>query len=220
MTLTEHSIRQLVAMPRALEQWVAAEASTARLSLGETALAVYAECWKSVNGRPYQRYCDPTYDWAAVAPHAHLSPSSLSEIPRALVTSLLGPRALPAWMLPREVGAWGAPSAAEQSAQAAALQWRERGHTVEAFVDVAGRPPWRDRILTSAGHSTASLLCTHGEVELRSNAPHRWDPTFGTPQPNLTARLLPGRWAKLSIGRWHSIRVVGSSTASWLYVMR
>ena len=124
-------------------------------------------------------------------------------------------------MFPRELGEWGAPAAAEAAASAAAREWRDHGWHVEAFVDTLGRPAFRDRILPSAGYRDASLLCTYGALELRADAPHRWATAAVTAEAaatNVTARHRP--WMALRIGRWHSIRVVGTESASWLYVMR
>ena len=173
MTLTSHSIRQLLASPGNLQQYIVAErAAAAKALLGGTLgseasaernrfrpggasnhgrggrrLSVHAECWKSVNGRPYQRYCDPTFDFGGQdGPDAPLSVGSMS----------------PRWMLPRLQGPWGAPSEADVAADAAANEWRARGYTAEAFVDAPGRPPWRDTILHSSGYREARVLCTHG----------------------------------------------------------
>ena len=122
-------------------------------------------------------------------------------------------------MLARDVGPWGAPSAADVAAQDVAQRWRARGYTVEAFSDAPHRPPWRDRILRSAGHREASLLCTFGELKLRADAPTRWVPS-DPEEPNLIVSMLPGKRAELQIGRWHSIQNVGGGAASWLYAMR
>lgn len=221
VTLTSHAIRQLCAMPHLLEQYIAAEHAAARAALGEPpALQLYAECWKSVNGRPYQRWCDPTFDWATAVPRAvEATPRSIAALPYALASSLLGLGGRPAWMLARDVGPWGAPSAADVAAQDVAQRWRARGYTVEAFSDAPHRPPWRDRILRSAGHREASLLCTFGELKLRADAPTRWVPS-DPEEPNLIVSMLPGKRAELQIGRWHSIQNVGGGAASWLYAMR
>jgi hypothetical protein len=88
-----------------------------------------------------------------------LVPASLAAVPRALVASLLGSGAPPPWMLPRQLGPYGGPTAADEAAQAAARRWRERGsYKVEAFVDAPNRPPWRDRIVRTSGYVEALLV--------------------------------------------------------------
>lgn len=242
VTLPAHAIRQLSAMPALLEQYVAAEVSAARRLLRlppSSSLSVYAECWKSVNGRPYQRWCDPSHDWAveyagdgASGGGAYTyAPTTLAAVPQALMRSLLGGRGtLPPWMLARHVGSsWKGLSDTDMAAQAAASSWRAKGYTVEAFVDGGDtrRPAWRDRILRSAGYREAWLMCAAGSVELHADAPTRWlaDESGGGAGAIV---LRPGQWASLVIGRWHSlrrqvqlqVRVDPEDVAAWLYVMR
>ena len=183
-------------------------------------LRVYAECWKSINRLPYQRYCDPSYDWSERV-HNERAPRSLAEVPRALTAAIIG-SGLPAWMLPRQLGRWGAPSEADDAAMAAASEWRKKaGYVVEAFTDAPNRPPWRDRILRSSGYVEARLLCTFGAIEFQADAPHRWAPPAAAERQEAPVLLRPGQSVALSIGRYHSIRVVGEETsASWLYIMR
>lgn len=234
VTLTSHSIRQLLASPGNLQQYIVAErAAAAKALLGGTLgseasaernrfrpggasnhgrggrrLSVHAECWKSVNGRPYQRYCDPTFDFGGQdGPDAPLSLWSMS----------------PRWMLPRLLGPWGAPSEADVAADAAANEWRARGYTAEAFVDAPGRPPWRDTILHSSGYREARVLCTHGRLAMRPAAPLG---AAGDPRQLDAAarvewtRLSVGESAQLRIGTAHELRNDDALPASWIYVMR
>ena len=243
VTLPAHAIQQLCAMPAMLEQYVAAEIAAARRLLPHSAtIAVHAECWKSVNGRPYQRWCDPSYDWASAAAGGALDganafayiapPASLAAATHAIARSIRGQwGVLPPWMLPRHVGTsgWGAPSAADANAAAAAEEWRAQGYVVEAFVDrgseergseQARRPAWRDRILTSTGYREAWLVGAAGAVELCADAPPRWLAAERAPAEQVLI-LRPGQRAPLAIGRWHSLRAAeGEAVASWLYAMR
>ena len=60
---------QLLAMPDALEQYVMPKHSTRAAARPTGAqLRVTLDCWKSVNGRPYRRFCDPTFDRNAGGP--------------------------------------------------------------------------------------------------------------------------------------------------------
>ena len=170
-------------------------------------IGVFAECWKSVNGRPYQRWCDPAVDWSALTPRAHAHVDwSTDGLLRAIGRALLAER--PTWMLPRLTGPHGAPSAADEAADAAARPLRSQGYAVEAFVDAPHRPAWRDRILRSAGYASASLQCTLGAIELSTDAGHRWEASTSA---STTMLLRQGQSAPLHIGRWHAIRVVGDA---------
>ncbi len=123
-------------------------------------------------------------------------------------------------MLPRLIGPHGGPSAAEAAAAEAAASWRALGYSVEAFADAAGRPPFRDRILRSAGYAEARLLCAYGEVAVTPDA--RLDvPGDGTGTGSGPAsRVGAGEWHALRVGAWHAVRNAGEVPASWLYVMR
>ena len=161
VTLTEHAIQQLLSSAGLLEQYAHAERNAACEALtrrqkhapldGEVRsgavdckrLRVTADCWKSVNGRPFQRWCDP-----AIA----LDGSNSSAISQ---------RGRPRWMLPRIRG-----SAAEVAAQRAAKEWRARGYVVEAFVGAPARPASWDRVLPSSGYREVAVLCVHGRIAL------------------------------------------------------
>ena len=125
-------------------------------------------------------------------------------------------------MLPRLIGPNGGPSAAEAAAAAAAASWRALGYAVEAFADAAGRPPFRDRILHSAGYAEARLLCAYGEVAVTADARTLDVPGEGTGGTGSgpTSRVGAGEWHALRVGAWHAVRNAGEVPASWLYVMR
>ena len=230
VTLPSHSIRQLLTSPTNLQQYIQAEAAAAsRALLGASvvngALVVYAECWKSVNGRPYQRWCDPTYDFGA---HGGAQAGGGegggrrqdSDVHAGLLGALFGTSRVPVWavpprwMLPRLMGADGGPSEADVAADTAARKWRGQGYTAEAFVDAPGRPWWRDTILRSSGYREARLLCTYGQLVLRPAGPADHDAGW--------TRLAAGDWAGLQVGSAHEIRNDGAvlAPASWVYVMR
>ena len=193
-------------------QYVAAEhaAASTALRVGEFSsarLRIFAECWKGVNGRPYQRWCDAT--------------TPIADSAAATTTRSAHSAAYP-WMLPRLIGPNGGPSAAEAAAAAAAASWRALGYAVEAFADAAGRPPFRDRILHSAGYAEARLLCAYGEVAVTSDALTLDVPGEGTGGTGSgpTSRVGAGEWHALRVGAWHAVRNAGEGPASWLYVMR
>lgn len=236
VTLTSHALQQLLANPRLLEQWVGAEVAAARAQLPadeRPLLRAFAECWKSVNGRAFQRWCDPTFDWATLPP-ARGSVAAMLRDMRAWVGRT------PPWMLPRARGAWGGPSAADDAASATAARLRAAGWTVEAFVDVAGRRAWHDKILRSAGYREAWLHCTHGTLGVQpvaarwrpprpapsavggASSAHEHDDEGGARAGYQVTRLRAGEWVPLRIENWHSLRVDqdGNGPASWLYVMR
>lgn len=198
VTLNAHSIQQLLAAPALLEQWIGAEVAAASRALGapeagSRALRVTADCWKSINRRPFQRWCEPGFDFGGAG------------------------RPLPAgahpWMLPRRTLPDGGAGEAEAAATAAAGVWRARGFKVEAFVDIGGRAEWRDRVLRSAGHSSADIVVCHAGVTL----------TLMAADGQAAVRVLTaGETAPLRIGEWHSVRAADAPSleASWLYVMK
>ena len=119
----------------------------------------------------------------------------------------------------------GGPGGTGAAASDAASHWRAKGYTAEAFVDAAGRPAWRDRILRSSGYREARLLCTHGELAVLIGAPAGGgaaaaDRATGKPVSAGWTRLIAGEWATLSIGIAHELRNAGDRPTSWVYVMR
>jgi vitamin K-dependent gamma-carboxylase len=233
VTLNAHAIQRLLALPELLEQYVAAEAAAASHHILGTPLAatppaddasspprrlaVYAECWKSVNRRPFQRWCDPLHDFAAPA-------------------AAPGWRDGPAWMLPRVLGRHEGPSPADEAALVVARAWRARGYRAEMFTDIVGRPPFRDRILRSAGHTEARLICAYGACAFRADAADLAPAQSVSAQTAAGAEVVlqTGDWATLAIGRWHSVRSATADFAtqvqmarelmvgvsSWVYVMK
>lgn len=228
VTLTAHAIQQLLASPTILEQYIQAEVDAASRALSLSAppsaspstrygplpprpLHVFAECWKSINGRPFQRWCDPSFDWPSLANRSRSRGQWMEH---------------PPWMLPhRALGSFGAPSGADVAASAAAAQWRARGYSVEMFTDGAGRPAHRDRIVRSSGYSDARLLCTYGACSLQHELPE-------SPRGELAslpgvAVLQAGEWAQLRIGGYYSVGSASTAAhaaaapwSSWLYVMK
>jgi len=166
--LPAHSIPLLLTSPHMLEQYVAAEARAAcaawrarRRRRGAPAEPcvprVHCEAWKGVNGGPYQRWADPSFDFGA-----HLPASAPS---RGGGTSTGGGggggvgfggvggggdgAGAWGWMLPRLASSvWAA--GAEAEARRAVEAWRRRGFVVERFAMGAEQPAFTDRILPGA----------------------------------------------------------------------
>mmetsp|Transcript_53475 Transcript_53475/g.106389 ORF Transcript_53475/g.106389 Transcript_53475/m.106389 type:complete len:257 (-) Transcript_53475:152-922(-) len=213
----------LVSSPHLLQAYIHAEISTAQKAIANhhrvtntprahliPPVSAHAECWKSINGRAYQRWCDPTFDFSS---YSTALPGGALAAPPATWSG--GWRALwstpPEWMLPRVLGAWGGLSSAEEAAEAEASVWRGRGYVVECFVDAAGRPAFRDRILTSSGYREAMLICTHGTCTFTPDAPLTSAPppaaTRGVQRKAVDAEVVlrAGKWTNLVIGRWHAV---------------
>ena len=151
---------------------------------------VTVEAWKAVNGLPYQRWVDPTFDFGRIGDDAAAAAGGWWRVP-------------PAWMLPRiRLGA-----EAEARARDEAGAWQRRGYTVEVFLDAPGRPPFVDRILPGAARrGEATLVALHGTTALQLGDAAR--------------SLVQGESAPLSVGREHVISCRGGGPCSWLYAMR
>ena len=214
--LPGHSIPLLLTSPHMLEQYVRAEADAAcaawrRRRRGAPAEAcvprVHCEAWKAVNGGPYQRWADPSFDFGA---HLPGSASSGGTGTGSTGGGTGGGAGAWGWMLPRLArSAWR--EGAEAEARRAVEEWRRRGFVVERFAMGAKQPAFTDRILPGA-YREASLVALHGTPTL-ALAPGAASVAVGAGE----ARALP-------IGREHVIDCGGGgdddAPCSWLYAMR
>eukprot|EP00964_Phaeocystis_antarctica_P092495 scaffold59501_cov63-Phaeocystis_antarctica.AAC.1 len=201
-----------------LEQYVRAEADAAcaawrrrRRRRGAPTEAcvprVHCEAWKAVNGGPYQRWVDPSFDFGA-----HLPGNAPSGGGTGGGTG--GGSGAWGWMLPRL-----APSTwrvgAEAEARRAVEGWRRRGFVVERFAMAANQPVFTDRILPGAGYREASLVALHGTPTLALEQKMSGEKMFVAVGAS-EARALP-------IGHEHVIGCGGGdddAPCSWLYAMR
>ena len=241
VTVNAHQTQQLLAMPDALEQYVAAEALHAcgGATDGCAQLRVTLDCWKSVNGRPYRRFCDPTFDWNAggalglgarlAAVDACVARRGEGADRRGCYREALtrgGGAALPfssawppRWMVARPLG----DDPAEAAAVAARRRWERRAiGTVEAFVHAPHATKdlssFVDRILPGAAPAGAWVLCVHGMLGVEA--------LRGGDAPNAEAEtfITAGEAHRLVVNQHFRLRAVGRPlapdvAAAWLYVM-